>query len=344
MNTYDVLNINSISSVFEGNDFSKGGIVDYGKFAEGYCTKVATEQSNKNSIWIICSEDEEDAKKFRVHLKQLKLTQQRDAGIFRVEGGVNQKDKMTLNDLIGNPADNAKEGEAGKVKKTVDGYWILLQNWTQCSLKCGGGVSTLQRMCVPPKHGGNPCEGEAVMTKKCNEQPCPDVIEIHGRNETNKVTLAPVTKVMEFMHRPQRFIKCLVKESDLLFDLVDLNKIDNTPTETIDSVQTPVRLVMNNQTIAIFKGENYADEVMSFDISKTNFRNSTRRQFCLIIEQPRVKAAEFCPFSCKADANFLSEWERDFFLFRDKCNTPKDTVLIDNEFKEKLQEKMVKHF
>lgn len=56
-----------------------------------------------------------------------------------------------------------------------DGNWIILQNWTQCSLLCGGGKSYLHRMCIPPKAGGKPCKGNAVLIRECNKQICPTV-------------------------------------------------------------------------------------------------------------------------------------------------------------------------
>lgn len=49
---------------------------------------------------------------------------------------------------------------------------MTLQDWTQCTLVCGGGTQTMQRMCIPPMNGGKSCEGEAILTKKCNTKPC----------------------------------------------------------------------------------------------------------------------------------------------------------------------------
>jgi hypothetical protein len=79
-----------------------------------------------------------------------------------------------------------KNGAVGAKKggSLTDGYWIVLQMWSQCTLKCGGGKSFLQRMCVPPKDGGKPCEGEAILSKDCNKQPCPGVA-VAGAKKTN---------------------------------------------------------------------------------------------------------------------------------------------------------------
>lgn len=56
----------------------------------------------------------------------------------------------------------------------VDGYWTLWSNWTACSVSCGGGSRSRSRECIPPMHGGNPCEdinNEEV--EECNTQHCP---------------------------------------------------------------------------------------------------------------------------------------------------------------------------
>jgi len=98
-----------------------------------------------------------------------------------------------------------------------DGYWITLQEWSQCSLHCGGGISTKQRMCVPPKEGGLPCEGPAILTKPCNIQPCPRVKGISPNDQKYDAVKKPIVKIMPFSNRPQRYTKCIVKESDLLY-------------------------------------------------------------------------------------------------------------------------------
>jgi len=55
----------------------------------------------------------------------------------------------------------------------VDGYWKTLKDFGECTLSCGGGRRYMQRMCVPPKNGGKPCEGPPILQQACNTQPCP---------------------------------------------------------------------------------------------------------------------------------------------------------------------------
>ena len=57
---------------------------------------------------------------------------------------------------------------------SVDGYWTPWSNWTACSVSCGGGSRIRVRECVPPRHGGDPCEGiSSEEVEECNTQHCP---------------------------------------------------------------------------------------------------------------------------------------------------------------------------
>ena len=80
-----------------------------------------------------------------------------------------------------------------------DGKWVILQDWSTCTLACGGGTQTLHRLCVPPKLGGLPCEGEEVLVRNCNTQQCPDYQSV---SETVSPTRIQIMKISE---RPQRY-------------------------------------------------------------------------------------------------------------------------------------------
>lgn len=104
----------------------------------------------------------------------------------------------------------------------------------------------------------------------------------------------------------------------------------------------PVRLVMNNQTISIFKGVEYNDEIMSFDIIKAELKPSTTKEYCFVIEQKGIKRAQLCPFiGGQGGPEFIKEWEYDYDLFRNKCNKPRLMIDIENEFNKKLDDKIV---
>lgn len=105
--------------------------------------------------------------------------------------------------------DNAKGNEN---PMSIDGSWIILQNWSECTLKCGGGQSYQHRMCVPPQNGGKPCVGSAILIKPCNTQSCPDT----SSNESANIKLLnPIIRVVPISNRFQRFQQCIIKEGDL---------------------------------------------------------------------------------------------------------------------------------
>lgn len=120
-----------------------------------------------------------------------------------------ERDKLEKQALIDSASGTLKGRGDGSpsvtVKNAVDGYWIVLQSWSTCSLKCGGGTQSFHRMCVPPKSGGRPCQGEAVLIKRCNEQPCPKIGVPSDKSKENEETPKPIVKVMPFSSRYQRY-------------------------------------------------------------------------------------------------------------------------------------------
>ena len=84
----------------------------------------------------------------------------------------------------------------------LDGKWVIIQDWSQCSLACNGGKQFLQRVCIPPKTGGKPCEGEPVLERSCNNFSCPNVIK---REIRLKKTRNPIIRVQRLSNRPLRY-------------------------------------------------------------------------------------------------------------------------------------------
>jgi len=80
-------------------------------------------------------------------------------------------------------------------------------------------------MCIPPKKKGHPCVGSAIRTRICNKDPCPNVglrntLPMPVNDETH-VTLKPIYKAMSFSKRPQQYVKCQIKENDILYKSID---------------------------------------------------------------------------------------------------------------------------
>ena len=56
----------------------------------------------------------------------------------------------------------------------TDGLWSHWQQWTDCSVTCGGGVRFRIRTCNNPKpsKGGLDCHGQRMETDICDTKPC----------------------------------------------------------------------------------------------------------------------------------------------------------------------------
>jgi hypothetical protein len=355
--TIDVLHIDTILQVQEGGDSKTSGIQDFGNFSEGFCFKVLN--TNPNQTWVLCSETSKIKEKFMEILKNLKLQSQRDKGVIALPN-TNKPNKETISSVINpdmGPNANMKNYTGGNLgvifnankQKITDGYWIILQDWTQCSLKCGGGTSTLQRMCVPPKEGGAPCSGKAILTKPCNTKPCPNINDTEeNKKKNNTFTMKPVVKVMPFSSRPQRYSKCVVKESDLMYTQHnDKISSDNNPllkaiNKDMPKMQIPVRAVMNNRTFTIFGGEDYHSQILTFSLQETTFKRSTSHKDCFLLVDI-TKTGELCPFGFDPrGGKMIEEWDYDFNLFKHQCFQTRDKidVKVEEELKKKLQDKI----
>lgn len=294
-----------------------------------------------------------------LYIKKMRIQIQRDNGkvitplnkekkdSFTIAGMLNQK-KVDINKSasLSKQSDGSLVTQMKKDQKAIDGYWIVLQNWSQCTLKCGGGKTYLHRMCVPPKNGGKPCIGEAIVTRECNVKPCPKVKESKELFRNRTTTLKPIIKIMPFSTRPQRYSKCIIKESDFLYSKNLANGVKDQLTthmgedkpDSMDSVKIPVRIVMNNRTITLFAGEDYDTHVETFILKKSKFLRDANNADCFLLqEEIGNKQAQLCAFTEGKKA--VEEWDYDFNLFKLQCSSKRPEHIM-NEFQKKLQEKM----
>lgn len=359
---FDTLKIDYINPVSEDKGY-KGGLTNMGSFKEGDCFKVSTSKAGRWN-WVICTENSSEKIKLMTIIKKLVIKRQRQNGFVNVG-----------NDPTKNPpsAPGAKNSTtlAGATldqsnlsvsldKNINDGYWIVLQDWSSCTKFCGSGTQTLHRMCVPPKKGGNPCQGQAVVTRMCNEQPCPGTNQIIDpeSKEAEIEVLKPKMSVLPFSDRPQRYDKCFLKESDLLLTIENDYDPDKKKGAKVKAVQIPVRVVMNQYTISAFAGLNETDRKVSFDIKKVSFYTSIRDPTCFILkeygvphapmsktgslgEKAPISEAEFCPFATSSP-EIKEEWDYDFHLFKHQCHESKKltALLLNNtEIEEELSKK-----
>lgn len=232
------------------------------------------------------------------------------------------KEKNTIAGLLNN---NFRGNSENADRDLKDGYWIVIQNWTKCNLACGGGKSYLQRMCVPPKNNGKPCKGEAVLTRDCNMQKCPEVFQNNKKlqfrlkeNEKNNFLIdidpedisesSPKVnfKLLGRTRSPLRYDKCHLKEGDFFISLKGKK-------ESL----IPVRVTMNKYNLSAFTGDDYDSNVISFNLKDSSFFIDGNDKNCFSIKNS-VKSALFCSYLTSASS--VDEWNYDFHLFKFQCN------------------------
>jgi len=349
MYAYDNLNIDYINMIPE-DKLLNGGIKDLGDFEEGKCIEISAKipvntMKEFNPIyrgrfqnWVICNDEIKNKKKFFKTLIKLKLRRQRDFG------------HMATNDYLKRLYRNQKESVGTMLKRNTDsnrksmsvqgpkdGYWILLNNWTKCTLKCGGGKSYQQWMCVPPKNGGKPCKGKSIKIRSCNTQKCPGVsITLDRLKKKKKEVVRPIVKVLPFSNRPQRYSKCMIKETDAY--IMKTNEQGKT------IAKQPVRLVMNNKTFSLFEDENYQNNMYTFQLKEMYFYRS--KEWCCMQLKDEVKEFKVCGFEAmcgpRTKNEWVDEWDSAYQLFVRDCQAgitllnPQDLKYLYGDMKDKL--------
>ena len=116
--------------------------------------------------------------------------------------GLNETFKKLVNENNGEKLfNNLKNNNTSYLSNdSFDGYWVLMKDWSECSLKCDGGEQIKVMLCIPPKNEGKPCEGEAIQKRKCNQQPCPleiSVDSLFSENDNSQISASQSSKAIE---------------------------------------------------------------------------------------------------------------------------------------------------
>lgn len=308
----------------------KGGLEDIGNFREGFCFRL---KSTTNIIWNICADSMDQKEKW---MKIIFSLLQNTKSNYKSTGDslvISQEIKLPFQINAGNPPipENGLPTWVTKNGSKVDGRWVILQDWSQCTQICGGGKQYLQRMCVPPTNGGIPCDGETIMVKDCNTQACPNVIETEKEGAANPTTI----KMQQLSSRPLRYEICVVREGDLDLGIEDQG-FAMMP-------KFPVRVILNNKTLSIFSTPSYENVYKSWDLNYLNIKTSREEaRSCFVLSDLRdpTKRATLCimPTALKAGQSIEAakeEWYKDIFFFRDKCKDKNKFVDESPEIKRK---------
>lgn len=298
------------------------------------------------TYWVICVDTQGEKDQLMNVMIKLKLKRQHDLGIYLEVASNGNKKQQGSSESFYEMKQNIKFGP-GSVNSPNDGYWILIQDWTNCTLKCGGGLQYQQLLCVPPKTGGKPCVGSNVRTRPCNQDPCPlpQVLSqalSPGDSISNKAdnnTLAPIVKMMPVSKRPQRYDKCYIKESDVLME-----KDDEETKNFKIKPKIPIRLVMNDRTLIAYQDDNITSKLASYNLKDSILVRIDGEKKCFIIKN-NVRSNLFCQLDSYS-GDFIEEWDYDFNLFKYQCRKKRvksDNVLpeqqkLEKEFQEKVSE------
>jgi hypothetical protein len=348
MNLADNIKIDFIRVVPEDKPFT-GGVKDLGDFDEGNCLELSASipkkildkpdffYKGKDQIWVICSDHLNQKNKLFTTLLKLKVRRQRDLGLLATRASI-KANRLK----IGKSVDKLlKTLPKSKSTKPRDGFWIKLYGWTKCTLSCGGGLSYQQYMCVPPKNDGKPCKGKAIRTRPCNTHKCPKVSETVRKINRKKIKkienpVKPIIRILPFSTRPQRYSKCLIKETDAY-----LMKLNN---KGIIAAKQPIRLLMNNYTISVYQDDNYQDNLYSFKLD--NSRLLLNQKKCCINVKDNYKEMQFCGFESDCGSirknTWANSWSKDFNLFKFQCKVgikllnPGDLTILGEKMKNKL--------
>ena len=330
--TYDSLPFDFIKPIPEDNAYN-GGVSDKGKLNEGYCMQIHTikpkqlnpksnsEVEGNDEEWILCTDSETAHHDLMKAIIQQKIKIQKDNGIV-------------YSSMKANPDDNISDEEYNDPNRNDnDGYWIVYQDWTQCSVKCGGGKQFKQLMCVPPKGNGKPCEGEPVRTRPCNTQPCPQPKNIdqllNKKENINSLIMKndTIVKVVPITNKPQRYDKCVIMERDAL--LVKEEEQSTLMGANIEKVKIPVRVVMNAKSIIAYTDSEYKAAVKTLSLESTKAYRIKNSNSCVVLQDNHAKM-EICQLDCTGtERGFVDEWEREVKTFRDVCSSKRETVDAD---------------
>lgn len=193
-----------------GSNSISGGVQDLGNYKEGFCSQINAKKVKKPIKWVICQDSYNEKKKFIKTISRCKLKEQ------GLKTKINIKDSVSSKKIKGglyNLAIGKKKGIACITKKP-ESKWIVLKDWGECTLACGGGLRFKHRYCYIPK-GASPCIGQAILKKPCNTKPCleSNIPELNNNkiqeNGVETEILTPIVKVIHVSNRKQKYIVIL---------------------------------------------------------------------------------------------------------------------------------------
>ena len=67
------------------------------------------------------------------------------------------------------------------IYNAVDCVWKDWDQWSTCTVTCGGGKQYRSRGQIAARHNGAPCVGDSEQERNCNTNPCPgECLSLHA--------------------------------------------------------------------------------------------------------------------------------------------------------------------
>lgn len=325
----------------------KGGVEDVGDFKEGFCFKLSFIIDGKKQF-IVCADDQAVKGQWMTQLATARTTadlmakdkeSNMQGGSPVVEGeavvpGGDKKDEAADKPAEEKPA---AEGASPAEAKPVDGKWVEMQDWSSCTQACGGGTQSLHRMCEPPKNKGKECEGDGVMTRPCNEQPCqiPGGAGADGAEAgslppgaTGKekiITNEAMVKMIRVSEVPQVYERCLMKDTDIDVVQTQLNQFQIKP-------RLPGRAIMNNRTLTVYMRKNIGSAVFSVPLNHIQVDEYKEDEECWkVTDRATSKSIVLCGLrSAKEPIMLIKEqWLHEINFFKTNCFKDLEKITLD---------------
>jgi len=306
----------------------KGGVQVLGEFDEGNCLQILTTipeggsqpgfdnfiDQGTSQNWVICLDKVADRTLLMRTIANIKLIKQ----IVRGESMHTDNRKPSLSNFLHPHKTPRFERYNGPgANKNKDGFWVLLQDWSQCSKKCGTGTQWQHWLCQPPLKGGHPCVGKGIRSRPCNINPCPSVT---GKNAFGKkpgeLVFKPIMTSLPWSARLQRYIQCEVKETDVMYIRTDI------PGRIGKEIKYPGRMVMTNRTLSLYEDDSFERSIFHFNLMDTQL-GKYKKDFCCLLINSMDKQFRVCGFQSECGTklipSFVNKWIHAYNLFTKKC-------------------------
>lgn len=190
-----------------------------------------------------------------------------------------------------------------------ESQWRLLQDWSTCSVACGGGTQTRQLICIKGTSGKD-CEGNSIQNRACNTQPCTPIEPDNPKREL----LPLIVKTITPTKRPQREEPCVIKESDMQMVRKDLKGFKTPP-------KMPVRMIMNNSTLSIFLSEQFGDINFSSTLEELTWKSDPETNCIQVLNMRNSENRQICAMELSHESmhDQISSWLYNLDLFKNKC-------------------------